>query len=152
MEREYLLLENYRIFTDSKERFIDRSFASNKFYLVLDTVLLIIAAAGLSPDAPMLLTAIVSALGMLIAMMWWFNQDSYDYLIKIKYQKVLEHLEEQMGVETTKLEARAQREDAKKRKLFVFCNTHKSLSLLVFVVFLSIFLTVLSPIFAALFA
>ena len=30
-----LIIEQYRIYSDAKERFIDRQFTTNKFYLVL---------------------------------------------------------------------------------------------------------------------
>lgn len=145
MEKEYTVLENYRIYTKSKENFIDRSFATNKFYLVLEVVLLIMAAHFATQNGEAILTIVASGFGLLIAAMWWFNQDSYDYLIKIKYKSVLEKLEEQMGVAPTTMEYIAAQEDAKKRKVFVFNNAHKALSLLVFLAFLTIFLYNLVP-------
>ena len=33
MDDKYILLEQYRIYSEAKEKFIDRHFSTNKFYL-----------------------------------------------------------------------------------------------------------------------
>ena len=38
MDDRAIILEEYRIYTDTKERFIDRQFRTNNFYLVLNLV------------------------------------------------------------------------------------------------------------------
>jgi hypothetical protein len=36
----YLILEQYRIYSDAKERFIDRQFTTNRYYLILNLIIL----------------------------------------------------------------------------------------------------------------
>ena len=33
-DEKYLILEQYRIYSEAKEKFIDRQFSTNRFYLV----------------------------------------------------------------------------------------------------------------------
>ena len=40
-DEKYLILEQYRIYSDAKEKFTDRQFFTNKFYLVLNLILFI---------------------------------------------------------------------------------------------------------------
>lgn len=145
MEKDHLILESYRIYNESKERFTDRSFITNKFYLVLEIVLLVGAGLFATSFPNTLLVAILSAAGTIVAALWWFNQDSYQYLIKIKYKAVLEKLEEQLPVAPTKMEYDATQEDAKKNKIFVFTNAHKFLAFVVLLTFLSMFVLNLAP-------
>lgn len=151
MDKEQILLESYRIYNESKENFIDRSFSTNKFYLVIEIILLAAVAFSATMLENHLVVAVLSGLGVLIASLWWFNHDSYEYLIKIKYKHVLEKIEELLPVAPTTMEYKAAQEDAKKRKVFVFSNAHKVLSFLVLLIFLSFFVTAVAPYIAAIF-
>ena len=88
-----IILEQYRIYSDAKEKFIDRQFTTNKFYLILNLVILITAyiLSTLTPQyQPVIVLCVI---GIAVTLMWWMNIDSYQMLIKVKYAKVLEYLE-----------------------------------------------------------
>ena len=92
-DEKFLILEQYRIYSDAKEKFIDRQFTTNKFYLVLNIIILITAyiLATLTPQyQPVIVLCVI---GFAVTLMWWMNIDSYQMLIKVKYAKVLEYLE-----------------------------------------------------------
>ena len=146
MEKDQLLLECYRIYTDSKERFIDRSFATNKFYLVIEVILLTITATLMTAYNNTLIILLLSALGFFIGFLWWFNQDAYEQLIKTKYKDVLEVIEKDLPVAPTTMEYQASQKDAKERKAFVFQSAYKVLAFLVILAFLSFFVLNIMPI------
>lgn len=145
MEKEYILLETYRIYQESKEKFIDRSFKTNKFYLVIEAILLIFCATTYDIPGLPLVTAICSLLGLLIAFMWWFNQDSYQFLIKIKYQDVIDKMEAQLPFGPFTEELKATMEKTKTRKIIVFNNVQKTLAFLILLVFVAFFMTSVLP-------
>jgi len=92
-DEKFLILEQYRIYSDAKEKFIDRQFTTNKFYLILNLVILITAyiLSTLTPQyQPVIVLCVI---GIAVTLMWWMNIDSYQMLIKVKYAKVLEYLE-----------------------------------------------------------
>ena len=95
-DEKYLILEQYRIYSEAKEKFIDRHFSTNKFYLVLNIIILIAIyiLATLTPQYTPVL--VMSVVGFATTLMWWMNIDSYQILIKVKYAKVLEFLETQL--------------------------------------------------------
>ena len=39
-DEKYLILEQYRIYSDAKEKFIERQFLTNRFYLVVNVIIL----------------------------------------------------------------------------------------------------------------
>ena len=41
MDDKYILLEQYRIYNEAKDRFIDRTFLVNRFYIIFSAVLFI---------------------------------------------------------------------------------------------------------------
>lgn len=93
-DQKYLILEQYRIYSEAKEKFIDRQFASNRFYLIINLAIFITAFV-FHTVPPVNFQAIIglSIVGFFISTMWWMNIDSYQMLIKIKYAQVLEYLE-----------------------------------------------------------
>ena len=40
-DEKYLILEKYRIYSDAKEKFVERQFVTNRFYMVLNLAVLI---------------------------------------------------------------------------------------------------------------
>ena len=89
-DEKFLVLEQYRIYSEAKESFTSRNFQTNRFYLVLSLVLFLLLYIfhALTPSLMPLIVG--TAVGMSICVMWWLNLDSYQFLIKIKYSKVLE--------------------------------------------------------------
>lgn len=152
MDRGELILEMYRIYIDSKERFIDRSFMTNKFYLVIELVLLFIIGIMSSMQFNSLFVIIFSGLGSMIAMMWWFNQDSYQYLIKVKYRDVIEKLEAEFPIAPSILEFQGIQNDQKRKKAFVFNDAHKLIAFLVLITFFVSFMYYAVPYVIGVFA
>jgi len=141
-DEKYLILEQYRIYSDAKEKFIERQFSSNKFYLIVNLVIFITAfvIGGLFPN-PESIIVLVALIGVAVSIMWWMNIDTYQVLIKIKYAKVLEYLETKLPEQPYHKEY-VDYEQAKKRKhLIVFGDFQKVLAVIIMVIHFYICLT-----------
>ncbi len=142
MDTQETILEQYKDYIGQKEKFIDRSFLTNKFYLVFIFALVITMfltreysfAFGITS------TMVFALVGMLVCIMWWINVDSYNYLIKIKFSEVIEKLEEQLPVHPYKMEITAINDRRKNKKEFIFSDIQKGLAILVFVLFFVLFI------------
>ena len=142
MDKDQLTLECYKIFSESKEKFIDRAFVTNKFYLATVIAILMVIEFWAIPQINGAVTVILSAIGMFVSALWWFNHDAYDYMIKIKYKDVLEKLEAEMGVAPYTMESMALAANSKRRKsAFVFGNAHKFISLFFLLSFFLFFIS-----------
>ena len=125
----YLILEQYRIYSDAKEKFIARQFSTNKFYLVLNLIILVTAyiLGTLTPQyQPVIVLCII---GIAITLMWWMNIDSYQMLIKVKYAKVLEYLETKLPEQPYHKEFVDYVQMKKKNNLIVFGDFQKILTI-----------------------
>ncbi len=97
MDEKHLILEQYRIYNEMKESFINRSFLVNRFFILITAVLffgLIFTKMLLFNQFYLLLG--VEIFGLACCMMWISNQDAYSTIIKIKYNAVIERLEEDL--------------------------------------------------------
>lgn len=128
-DEKYLILEQYRIYSDAKEKFIERQFTTNRFYLVLNLIILITTYV-LSTLTPQYTPVIVlSIVGFAVTLMWWMNIDSYQMLIKVKYAKVLEYLETKLPEQPYHKEFVDYSDMKKKNKLIEFGDFQKYLAL-----------------------
>ncbi len=127
---QFLILEQYRIYSDAKEKFIERQFASNRFYLVLNIVVLAIIyfIITLVPNSEKAII-VLNIIGILVSIMWWVNVDSYQLLIKVKYAKVLEYMEDKLPEKPYQKEFSEYTQMKNKKKLIVFGDFQKYLSL-----------------------
>lgn len=97
MDDKELLLEQYRIYTESKERYIDRTFLINRFYIIFVSVFFaIMLFLKTFQGGAFLALAGVELFGIMLCVMWFSNQDAYSTIIKIKYSAVLEKMETQL--------------------------------------------------------
>lgn len=134
-DEKYLILEQYRIYSDAKEKFIERQFNSNRFYLVLNLVILVVSyvLATLFPQyGPIVILCII---GIAISLLWWMNIDSYQTLIKIKYAKVLEYLETKLPEQPYHKEYVDYEQMKKRKHLIVFGDFQKVLALVIICVY-----------------
>lgn len=130
-DERFLILEQYRIYSDAKERFIDRQFGTNKFYLVLNIIILM-AVNILATLTPQYTPVIIgSVIGVASTLMWWMNIDSYQMLIKVKYAKVLEYLETKLPEQPYHKEFVDYSEMKKRNNLIIFGDFQKALTLIV---------------------
>ena len=140
----YLILEQYRIYSDAKERFIDRQFTTNRYYLVLNLIILGVTYF-LSTLTPQHLPIIIlSAIGFGATLMWWMNIDSYQTLIKVKYAKVLEYLETKLPEQPYNKEFVEYSEMKKRNNLIVFGDFQKYLTLVIATVYVTVVVYCLS--------
>ncbi len=138
-EEKFLIIEQYRVYSEAKESFIGRNFQTNRFYLVLSLVLFLLLYIfyALTPSvAPIVVGSII---GMAVCVMWWLNLDSYQFLIKIKYAKVLEEMEKFLPFSPYKREYEAFQEAKKDKKAIVFSDFQKFLAIILFCIYLIIF-------------
>ncbi|MBR6163609.1 hypothetical protein IKQ26_06965 [bacterium] len=139
MNEQEMLLELYKICVASKDRFIERAFGTNKFYLITSIIILVVTSIALMKIKYLLLTICLSGMGVFICALWWFNEDSYSYLLSIKYRYVLDVIEEKLPFAPGVEEFKAIQERKKKKGVFVFQNSQKlliTIIMLIFVVFL----------------
>lgn len=128
-DEKYLILEQYRIYSDAKEKFIERQFTTNRFYLVLNLIILVTTYV-LSTLTPQYTPVIVlSIVGFAVTLMWWMNIDSYQMLIKVKYARVLEYLETKLPEQPYHKEFVDYSDMKKKNKLIEFGDFQKYLAL-----------------------
>lgn len=146
MTNEELILAQYKLYSESKEKFIDRTFSTNKFYMifVVAIMLIVFLTSGLSfgkISAP----SIFSVVGLLACVLWWLNMDSYNCLIKIKFSKVLEEMEKQLPLQPYALEYKALRDFRIHKKSFLFSDIQKIFAILSFLAFFVIFMIEVVP-------
>lgn len=142
MNLEEIMFQQYKLYSEQKERFVDRSFITNKFYLVL--VLAIILTMYLTKEYSFVYglssTLIFSIAGMVICFLWWINVDSYNFLIKVKLSKVLEELEKKLPVQPYTQEFAAILDLRKSKREFLFADIQKIFTILTFLLFFVLFL------------
>ncbi|MCD8024533.1 MAG: hypothetical protein LUE64_03265 [Candidatus Gastranaerophilales bacterium] len=139
MEDKELILGQYKVYSEAKENFIDRHFATNRFYFVFAFALLTATYVfyALSPGLiPLIVTA---AFGIAVSILWWLNIDSYQVLIKIKYSKVLEYLETKLPESPYNKEFQETKK-LNRAKNLTFPDVQKGFAGLLFFVFLIIFI------------
>ncbi len=139
MDDKQLILGQYQAYSLAKEKYIDRHFQTNRFYMVVNLVLLLMAYLfiSLTPSyAPILIT---TGFAMIVSVLWWLNIDSYQFWIKIKYSKVLEYLETKLPEMPFNKEFKEFQEAKKQKKALVFADFQKSLTAFMFLVALLTF-------------
>lgn len=149
MDSENLIIEQYDIYSQHKEKFVDRSFLTNKFYSVL--VIILFVLIFLMKDFVICkifsASAILSLIGILISMLWWLNIDAYNFLIKIKISKALEEIEKQLPVQPYTMEFAAIKNSKRKRQRFYFADIQKVFAIMSLLLFVSLMFATLIPAF-----
>ena len=83
---------------------------------------------------------------MVFSFLLWANKDEYAYLLKIKFNAVIDKMEEQFCFKPCVEEKVAIVENAKKKKNYVFANAQKLFALASLAIFLAAFLWDFIPI------
>lgn len=141
MNSDEIIFQQYKLYTEQKERFVDRSFHTNKFYLllVLGLVLTMFLTKDFSFAYGLSSTLIFSAAGMAICVLWWINMDSYNFLIKVKLGKVIEEIEKSLPVKPYTQEFVAIKDLRKSKREFLFADMQKVLAIIVLLLFFVLF-------------
>ncbi len=141
MDKQHILLEQYRIYTESKERYTERAFMINRFFMVI-VGLLFLSMLGFKcfyPESYFLLSGI-GFFGFMLCVMWISNQDAYSTIIKIKYSAVLEKMEEHLPHSPVKDEYQELQNQRKDRKIILVKDTQKWFAVILMLIFLAVFL------------
>lgn len=149
MNMEEITFQQYKLYTEQKEKFVDRSFHTNKFYLVvvLGLILLMFLTKNFSFAYGLSALLIFSAAGMSISVLWWINMDSYNFLIRVKLSKVIEEIEKKLPIKPYTDEFIAIKDFKKNKRMFMFSDIQKTLAILAFLVFFVLFANELIPLF-----
>ena len=147
MDDRELIFQQYRLYSEQKESFIDRSFKINRFYLCLSIILLILVYITNTAEFvyALPLSVVFAILGMSCAILWWMNMDSYNMLIKIKFSKVLEEIEKKLPVQPYGDEYQGIKEYRENKKMFLFSDIQKTVAVVVFLFFFVAFVEKLIP-------
>lgn len=138
MDEKHLILEQYRIYNEMKERFIDRSFMVNRFFMILAAIFLfsLIFAKMFTPHQYFLLLGL-EIFGIASCIMWISNQDAYASIIKIKYNSVIEKLEEDLPKAPNRDEYRKLTDRRSKKRIILVKDIQKWFAILLMFVFLA---------------
>ena len=138
MDEKHLILEQYRIYNEMKERFIDRSFMVNRFFMILAAIFLfsLIFAKMFTPHQYFLLLGL-EIFGIASCIMWISNQDAYASIIKIKYNSVIEKLEEDLPKAPNKDEYKELTDRRSKKRIILVKDIQKWFAILLMFVFLA---------------
>ena len=98
MDIEELKFNQYKLYSEQKEQFTNRSFMINRFYMVMVVVLipLILLFGGMGFPYRISAALILALIGIMVSVLWWLNMDSYNMLVKIKFSEVLDKMEREL--------------------------------------------------------
>jgi len=152
MDRDELIFEEYKLYVEQKDNFINRNFITNRFYMISFLVILLamIFTGNVVFMERITATLLFSAIGMAVCALWWMNVDSYNILIKIKYTNVIEQIEEKFPIKPYTEEKKGI-EEFKNNKIFMFSDIQKFISVLGALFFFIIFVSEITPIFVKIF-
>jgi len=149
MDRDYIVFQEYKMYTEQKENFIDRNFRTNKFYII---VIIGLIFAMIYTNNILFLNKITATLvfaffGIAISALWWMNVDSYNTLIKVKYADVIEKIEEKLPV-CPFTEEHKGIDDFRNKKIFMFSDIQKLIAIVSALFFFAVFVSELTPLCA----
>ncbi|MBQ4115454.1 hypothetical protein IJD34_08640 [bacterium] len=146
MDRDELIFQEYKMYAEQKENFIDRNFKTNKFYMVsLFAVLLaMIFTSNVVFMERISAILLFSLMGIAICALWFMNVDSYNILIKIKFANVLEAIEEKLPVRPFSEEYKGI-EEFRNKKVFMFSDIQKLVASIAALFFFAVFISEVSP-------
>ena len=136
MEDNYVLLEQYRIYNEAKDRFIDRTFLTNRFFIVMAAIffMALLLLKTLIPGAFELLLGL-EIFGIAVCIMWVSNQDAYSSIIKIKYNTVIENIEGSLPFSPNKSEYEKLTELRGNRKIVLVKDIQKWFAIILMLLF-----------------
>lgn len=120
-----------------KESFINRSFMINRFFMIISAVFLfsLIFTKMLAANQFFLLLGL-EIFGMASCIMWISNQDAYSTIIKIKYNSVIEKLEDDLPKAPNKDEYKELTDRRSNKRIILVKDIQKWFAILLMFVFL----------------
>ena len=152
MDRDELIFQEYKLYAEQKENFIDRNFRTNRFYMVsfVAIILAMVYTGNIIFMEKITATLLFSLIGISVCALWWMNVDSYNTLIKIKFANVLERIEEKFPVKPFTDEYKGI-EEFRNKKIFVFSDIQKIVAVIGALFFFAVFVSEVSPIIVRIF-
>ena len=152
MDRDELIFQEYRMYAEQKENFIDRNFRTNRFYMISFVAILfaMIFTGNVVFMSKITATLVFSLIGISVCALWWMNVDAYNILIKIKFANVLEVLEEKLPVKPFTDEYKGI-EEFRNKKVFMFSDIQKLIAVFGALFFFAVFVSEASPIVVKIF-
>ena len=152
MDRDELIFQEYKLYAEQKENFIDRNFRTNRFYMIsfVAIIFAMIFTGNVVFMTKISATLVFSLIGVSVCTLWWMNVDSYNILIKIKYANVLEVLEEKLPVKPFTDEFKGI-EDFRNNKVFMFSDIQKIIAVIGALFFFAVFVSEFSPLIVKIF-
>ena len=146
MDKDELIFQEYKLYTEQKENFIDRNFKTNRFYLIsfVAIIFAMIFTNNIYFISFISATLIFSLIGILVCSLWWMNVDAYNILIKIKYANVIEKIEEKLPI-TPFSDEYTGIEEYKNNKVFMFSDIQKFIAVIGALFFFAIFVSEITP-------
>jgi hypothetical protein len=146
MDRDEIILEEYKLYAEQKDNFIDRNFITNRFYMIsfVAIILAVIFTGNVIFMGKFSATLVFSAVGIAVCALWWMNVDAYNILIKIKFGNVLEQIEEKLPFQLF-TEERKGIEEFRNKKIFMFSDIQKIIAVLGALFFFVIFVSEVTP-------
>ena len=152
MDRDELIFQEYKLYAEQKENFIDRNFRTNRFYMIsfVAIIFAMIFTGNVVFMSKISATLLFSLIGISICALWWMNVDSYNILIKIKFANVIEMLEEKLPVKPF-IEEYKGIEDFRNKKVFMFSDIQKLIAVFGALFFFAVFVSEFTPIIVKIF-
>ena len=152
MDRDELIFQEYRLYSEQKENFIDRNFTTNRFYMIsfMAVILAMIFTGNVVFMNKITAPLLFSAIGVFVCALWWMNVDSYNTLIKIKFSNVLEEIEEKLPVKPYTDEYKGI-EEFRNKKIFMFSDIQKFIAIIGALFFFAVFVSEITPIVVVIF-
>ena len=152
MDRDELIFQEYRMYAEQKENFIDRNFRTNRFYMISFVAILfaMIFTGNVVFMSKITATLVFSLIGIFVCALWWMNVDSYNTLIKVKFANVLERIEEKLPVKPFTDEYKGI-EEFRNKKVFMFSDIQKLIAVFGALFFFAVFVSEASPIVVKIF-
>ena len=152
MDRDELIFQEYKLYTEQKENFIDRNFNTNRFYMIsfVAIIFAMIFTGNVVFMSKITATLLFALIGIATCALWWMNVDSYNTLIKIKFANVIEKIEEKLPVKPFTDEFKGI-EEFRENKVFVFSDIQKIIAVCGALFFFAVYVSEVSPLVARLF-
>ena len=152
MDRDELIFQEYKLYAEQKENFIDRNFTTNRFYMISFVVIIfaMIFTGNVVFMEKVSATLLFSAIGIFVCALWWMNVDSYNTLIKIKFASVLEEIENKLPVKPFTDEYKGI-EEFRNKKVFMFSDIQKFIAVLGALFFFAVFVSEFTPVIVSVF-
>ena len=147
MDRDQLIFEEYKLYAEQKENFIDRNFCTNRFYMIAFVAIIfaMIFTGNITFMEKISATLVFSIIGVAVCTLWWMNVDAYNILIKIKFSNVLEAIEEKFPVKPFTDEYKGI-EEFRNKKIFMFSDIQKIIAVIGALFFFAVFVSEVTPI------